>query len=67
MKLSKTRWYPTVDGERTAGATCLLVLGDDGEGVEVELGSWRRSGSGKKGGRRGTRDILRLVESRLRY
>ena len=67
MKLSKIRWYSTVEGEGTAGATCSLVLGDNGEGVEVERRSWRRSGSGKNGGRRGTRDILRLMELRLRY
>ena len=62
MKLSKTRWYSTVEGERSAGATCSLV-----SGVDVELRMWRMSGSGKNGGRRGTRDILRLMELRLRY
>ena len=67
MKLSKIRRYSTVEGQRTAGDTCLLVLGDNGEGVELELGSWRRSGSGENGGRRGIRDILRLEELGLRY
>ena len=62
MKLSKTRWYSTVEGEQLAGATCSLV-----SGVDVELRTWRMSGSGKNGGRRGTRDVTRLVELNLRY